>query len=226
MVLLSVLLCSSLSLVQGYFWIYDEESETCEIRLVDVWSAWTWASEMTIFLLIPLIILFFNVLVILEVKKKAAADANRMRSCKQDHRTKSSDFVQPNYSSHMHTNQGFSSAASTLMLLSVSFYVIVTTLPATLFYALYEQFPMGDPNMTDDEIKRDPKWQRHSSYLLSRKIAEEICLSHYACNFFLYILTGKQFRRTMTLMWGKCGNLFKSTTEWNQCNYSATAANH
>ena len=33
---------------------------------------------------------------------------------------------------------------------------------------------------------------------INRKIVEEVCLSHYACNFFLYLLTGEQFRKSFS----------------------------
>jgi len=60
------------------------------------------------------------------------------------------------------------------MLLSVSFYVIVTTLPATLVYVLAEQFPPGPHNMTNDEISEDITWQRYFQYITVRKVVEEV----------------------------------------------------
>jgi len=67
-------------------------------------------------------------------------------------------------------NGGPSSAATTVMLLSVSFYVIATTLPATLVYVLESEFPEGDLAMSDPEILTDPTWSRYLAYILSRKI--------------------------------------------------------
>jgi len=46
------------------------------------------------------------------------------------------------------------------MLLSVSFYVTATTLPATLVYVLETEFPEGDLTMSDLDIARDPTWTR------------------------------------------------------------------
>ena len=62
------------------------------------------------------------------------------------------------------------------MLLSVSFYVIVTTLPATLVYVLEDQFPHGPYNMTDVEISADCRWQRYFRYITVRKVIEEVGL--------------------------------------------------
>jgi hypothetical protein len=92
---------------------------------------------------------------------------------------------------------GPSSAATTVMLLSVSFYVIVTTLPATLVYVLESEFPEGDLTMTDRQIAVDPTWRRYLVYILSRKVVEEVCLSHYACNIVLYLVTGRHFRSAL-----------------------------
>ena len=33
--------------------------------------------------------------------------------------------------------------------------------------------------------------------MLVRKIVDEICLSHYACNIVLYLITGAQFRAAL-----------------------------
>ena len=84
------------------------------------------------------------------------------------------------------------SAATNAMLLSVSFYVIFTTLPATLVYVLQTAFPEGSACSPD--LTTDPEWQRYVNYIIVRKVVDEICLSHYACNFFLFVITGVEFR--------------------------------
>jgi hypothetical protein len=71
--------------------------------------------------------------------------------------------------------QGSHAAATTAMLLSVSFYVIVTTLPATMVYVLEDQFTHGSYNMTDEEIQHDERWQRYFKYITVRKVIEEVC---------------------------------------------------
>jgi len=76
------------------------------------------------------------------------------------------------------------SSATTFTLLVVSFYLIFTTLPVTVFYALYLTFPEGDPTITDPEARAaDPAWRRFIVYSNIRTVVEEIGLSHYACNF-------------------------------------------
>ena len=164
------------------------------------WSAWSWASELAMFLFLPLTNLIFNVLVIIEVKKK--------ENFRPEVRTVKKFFVsQDGKEVERSKGNGGGSAATTVMLLSVSFYVIATTLPATMFYLLYDQFPPGDDRLQESDLRRDPVWRRHFRYLLWRKVVEECCLSHYACNFLLYLITGKMFRNTLF-------SLFKSNSDF------------
>jgi len=65
-------------------------------------------------------------------------------------------------------------AATTAMLLTVSFYVIATTLPATVVYVLEESFPQGSVYLSDAEIAVDHCWQRFFRYFTVRRIIEEV----------------------------------------------------
>lgn len=99
---------------------------------------------------------------------------------------------------------GNSPAATTAMLLAVSFYLIGVTLPVTLCYVLYSRYMEGDFNLSTDDIAVDPTWQAHFRYWAARTIIQEIGMSHYAGNFFIYLATGKQFRtelRTVFAAW-------------------------
>ena len=96
--------------------------------------------------------------------------------------------------------KGHKSSAATVTLLAVSFYLIFTTLPVTVCYALQFNFDVGPMNMTMAEIEGSAKWQRHFRFFAIRKIVEEIGMSHFACNFFIYILTGKLFRLELRLL--------------------------
>lgn len=81
------------------------------------------------------------------------------------------------------------------MLLAVSFYLIITTLPVTICYALALSFPAGDPAVTDHAS--DPTWRRYTIYSNIRTLVEEMGLSHYACNFYIYLSTSSVFRRQL-----------------------------
>ena len=184
----ALLLC----VIQGYFWTYDVVTGTCDMRLsvstgaASLWSVWTWCTESLIFLLVPVVILLFNILVINEVRRLAKTGQKFLPSAPP--RADGTSGNKP-------SSAGGAGRATTVMLLSVSFYVIFTTLPATIVYAL--NFEQGSPYLTDEELKADATWTRYLIYLTTRKVVEEICLSHYACNFFLYFITGEHFRRSL-----------------------------
>lgn len=182
-VVATVITCFLFSSVHAYFWTYDSQTRECQVRAdvissgnQSLWSVWTWTSEMVIFLAVPMTILTLNLLVIRELHTLSRKER------------KTSDL------------SGSACAATTAMLLSVSFYVIVTSLPATFVYVLETTFPLGELNISDAEIPRDPTWRRYFVYLTTRKIVEEFCLSHYACNFFLFLITGQQFRQSFKQM--------------------------
>ncbi|XP_074649614.1 nematocin receptor 2-like [Tubulanus polymorphus] len=169
-----------LSSVQGYFWTYNPAKKTCDMRptvaeggQASIKSIWNLVTELLIFIFVPLFVLFFNILVIKEIH----------------HITKTTRALDPG-----HHHKG---AASTIMLLTVSFYLIITVLPATVVYLLETTISEGNHNMTDDQIRNDPSWQSYIFYITSRKIVEEFALSHYACNIFLYLATGPQFRKAV-----------------------------
>lgn len=197
-VIFLVVVCVTLCAIQAYFWRFNPAIGECEVRpeVADggnfsLWNVWTWVTEMAMFLAVPLVILVFNIFVIVEVRKMSRKGVVLvpLKSSRDSRGTNS-------------VCSATTSAATTVMLLSVSFYVIATTLPATLVYVLHSQFPEGDASLTDDEISRDPVWQRFLVYFTVRKIVEEVCLSHYACNVFLYLVTGPQFRATfLGLIW-------------------------
>jgi hypothetical protein len=170
-------LCLALCGIQGYFWHFDTNYGVCTIRDVvaiggtdSLWSIWTWVTETLLFLIVPLLVLLFNVLVIREAKRLSDFEHKQLRSRNQR------------------------SSATTIMLLAVSFYLIATTLPVTIVYVLYFSFPIGDLSLSYDEIAIDPVWQSHFSYVLIRKIIEEIGMTHFAGNFYIYLITGKAFR--------------------------------
>jgi len=97
------------------------------------------------------------------------------------------------------------SAATNAMLLSVSFYVIFTTLPATVVYVLSAVFPEGahlDAACNPVDMAGDPTWRRYVVFFTVQKIVNEICLSHYACNFFMFAVTGLEFRRELCRVLG------------------------
>ncbi|KAL5005405.1 hypothetical protein ScPMuIL_018861, partial [Solemya velum] len=177
---------------QAYVWVYDEIGDSCDIpKSVDPFNrVWRWLSEMLIFVFVPVAVLAFNILVIREIQKLTTHGAVNT----------------PNQAT------GCGSPASTITLLSVSFYLIFTLLPATIVYSIESIMqPADDANhyMTAGEYGDDPAWSRFFIYLTVRKVVEEICLSNFSCYVFIYYITGPYFRREVKSMlhFSECKNI-------------------
>ena len=122
-------LAIALSAIQGYFYTFNSKLYFCIIRSdavkggpYSLWSIWTWITEMLIFLLVPVLILVFNLLIIKEVNRIAEFES----SCK----------LRP------HT--------TTFSLLLVSFYFIITTFPVSIVYAIRFYYIPSDDAVSKD----------------------------------------------------------------------------
>lgn len=158
---------------QAYFWTYSEQTGVCDIRTTNFmfYSVWTWISEMLIFLVVPLTVLVFNILVIVEIRKINKFSTSFGKDCGRG------------------LNQ-----TSTITLLSVSFYLICTLLPATIVYAIQLSIKPGNFETEPADWSKDDTWSTYLTYYHIRRIIEEICLSNYACYVFIYYITSGYFR--------------------------------
>ncbi|XP_052794738.1 G-protein coupled receptor 4-like isoform X1 [Mya arenaria] len=164
--------CASvaLGLIQVYVWSYSDMFGCVFREGAEIFQqAWTWFTEMLLFLILPVACLLLNLLVIREIKRLSIESAAH--------------------------GQG-TNPASTITLLCVSFYFIFTLLPATIVYAMQQSITQGDSSLPLEQWASDPVWSSYFTYLTVRKIVEEICLSNYAAYFIIYYATGVYFRRS------------------------------
>ena len=96
--------------------------------------AYRWLTEMMFNLVAPLATLILNVLVIRSLLRR---------------RTRSHELGRTGGGG---VTQKTSKASTTLMLLSVSFFYVATTLPMTCVYMVESHFQPGDPYMTDEQV--------------------------------------------------------------------------
>lgn len=158
-----------------------------ELRNSDFPQLWNWVTELAIFGIAPFAALIFNILVIREIRSiTSRGPAIIGGGGHHHHQGRGRPSVSSAWGSH---NQ-----ASTMMLLTVSFYLICTWLPATLVYSLEREFPMDPGFSMNSQVIMSPVWKRHFTYITVRKCVEEVTLSNSACYFFIYCLTGKYFR--------------------------------
>lgn len=186
-----VILSMALSTGQIYAWTYDATYEMCTHRpeamvgLEDMTSfveVWNWVIDMTMFAALPLLVLVFNILVLREIIKLSSNGVIVRQQGRGGNHSSTRGSGASGTSS---------STASTVTLLSVSFFLIVTQLAATVVSNIQQAFPHGPVNMTDDEVRADPTWSAMFTYIEARKVIEVSC---YRCSI-LVVVVWVFFRR-------------------------------
>ena len=185
-VLFCTVLSAVLSSAQTYFWTFYPDLNICNVRAGAVegghgsfLNVWSWVVDGAMFFLVPIVVLSFNVRVLVEIIRLSRNGVITRQQSRSG---------------------GTSNTASTVTLLSVSFFLVVTQLTASVVSNLQMAFPLGGQLLSDEEVRADPTWSRFFTYLDARKIVETLCLSHYACYFLIYCLTGKHFRREVVYL--------------------------
>ena len=175
--------------VQGYFYEFRGGVCTENAALFDpnslayrFWQGWAWLTEMLHFGLVPLANFVCNLLVIIETKRIMRRSVGAV--------SKSRNSV------------------TTVMLLTVSFYQILATLPATVCYVAFFFMQPHDTCLTVQEALQDKYWKRYFTFMNVRAFVEVFSFSHYAIKLYIYILTGAAFRKQFLIMF--CGCLPKS----------------
>lgn len=171
--------------LQTYIWRYHPAQGSCyppeEVESFE--KVWTLTTELILFMFVPICVLVVNILVIREIRRITYQSALPQQA------------------------RGCGGQTSTITLLSVSFYLICTLLPASIVFALQGVIKPGE--ITDlNTMAEDPTWKRYLQYMTIRKVVEEICLSNYSCYFFIYYITGQIFRKEVRKLC--CWRLFTS----------------
>lgn len=172
-----------LSGMQGYFYTFEAEYGLCLQRAeLDILvSDWTWSTETIMFIVVPMLILIVNILLIFEVRK-----ANNMDK---------------EFSAKNHRHQ---TATSTKMLLAVSFYLIITTLPVSIVHALGGHFVVGSESAVfSGQFLEDPVWVSNFRYMFIREVINSLGLTHYVFNFYIYLIIGHRFRHELRRLCNK-----------------------
>lgn len=173
-----------LALPQIFCWdvIYGE----CQGPNSDFPRVWMWVSDSLVFVIFPVTSLVLNTLVM-----RAASKADKIRRstvplCR--------GLSTPDKNGH---HSKAKSSPTTLTLLCVSFYRIITVIPVSILFALQGEFKYGNFELPLSEIAKDRVWRNHLSWYKAKKTVDEIGLSQYCCNIFIYLVTAHHFRREM-----------------------------
>ena len=202
-----VLLSLCFSGIQAYFYYCDPEY-VCIIRpsvmvrgLRSLWSVWTWVTELLFFGIIPIAILILNIKVIYAIRQTKDAQDLSMQ------------YFQPGTQQNKQKIKGPN--ATTLTLLTLSFYTIIMELPVTVLYCIFVAFPCGDVFMTDAEVRTDSVWQSYLNYYTIRFTVENIAASHYAMGFYISLLTTRNFRHEVIKLFRRKSCCYQTTKYHN-----------
>lgn len=193
-----------LAVPQVFGWAVFSDGE-CQGTGSSFFETWIWVSDILVFCVFPLVSLVLNVLVI-----NAVSRSTKLR------RDTAPSFEMNGFSSKLlktkpKDNNRVRLRISTVTLLCVSFYRIFTVIPVAIIFALQYRIPTGDQTLSVIEIGTDPTWKTFFDYFTAKKIIDEIGLSQYSCNVFLYYLTANYFRNEVcrlsrSLLEGRRGN--------------------
>ncbi|VDD83153.1 unnamed protein product [Mesocestoides corti] len=168
------------------------------------------ATECIFSLIVPIATLVFNILVLREisnvVKSKmfvSHADLLSRRTNQapvpraEANQTAGAPLVigAKHSSVHASAKEQANFQAVTLMLVVLSFYLILCTLPVGIVFVVQMRFTGIPDDLDDEEILANPAWLQYLQFMKAKEIIDFVCSSHYACNFIIYILTGKSFRQ-------------------------------
>ena len=125
----------------AYIYIYDSDEGACTERPRSTpIKVYVWSTELMFNLVAPLATLILNVLVIRGLVTSRRSRARELNGAPGGTTTRK--------------NQNTSKTSTTLMLLSVSFFYVATTLPMTFVYIIHPGFQPGDDLMTDEQAWR------------------------------------------------------------------------
>jgi hypothetical protein len=192
--------------IQAYYRFYDPNSGECaEREITPLMDVWNWVISIISDLVTPAITLVLNILIIRGVRKARMANAAAGRAV-VDRSVVEADLDKSHVGTAKtvvtgKTKKTTASKATkkttTVMLLSISFFFIATTLPVTLIHVIHHHFPKGDTAMSEEEMLVDQTWNTYFIYQRIMLIAYELSTCHYACNFFIFMPTGWHFRQAV-----------------------------
>ncbi|KAA0190419.1 Rhodopsin orphan GPCR [Fasciolopsis buskii] len=213
-VLCLLVICCIPMLFQAALWTF--ENGECVMRtsmIQDNRVTQTLTAQEVIFsLIVPLAALVLNILVLFEMRRLIHSRAAPSHSisgrngtgfsrASLKHRKSSAISVTSAVSVQTNPNtaetrsrETSSFTATTIMLVILSFYLIACTVPPGIVYLTQFYLTAPDDCLTVKAAREDPTWQQIISSTTLKEIIDVLCSSHYALNFFIYILTYKGFR--------------------------------
>ena len=178
-IMIATIYVISVALTVFPYWtlmIHDEGDGViyCGYKHQEQFDRWNWIVLRTLSLLLPSIVMFVFTGLILFILKKTVKDRHVMANMPVKGKRQALE------------------RQLTLMLVAVAVTFLILRLPYMISYYLYDY---RDAIWGDDVTTSDP-WLEHR-IRSTRDIFDVIATANYSINFFLYCLTGSQFRSNM-----------------------------
>ena len=200
----------AMSAPQAHGWKYGELEKECIGSGTEFFAIWSWVSDYLIFGGFPIATLVLNILVLRTASK--ASIIRQETLCRVE-----------NDSTRLHNHKRSTKLTpSTLTLVCISFYRIFTTLPVCVVFALQFVWRYGDPTIPIPNMSEDPQWQAYFRWNTIKKIIDEVGMSQYSCNIFIYLLTAKKFRYEFCRMFRAIHTCTKQTHKESVSRHQST----
>ena len=202
-----------LGITEGSFWTYDKVAHECITRptinmrsgshIVEVGNI----TILIVGILLPvLLVLVLNLVIVNELRKILVA-RKQMMGCRE-HKRQDND--------------------STIMLLALSCYLILSEIPDSILYLLKPFFLPPVLHIDNDKYQNhshESSYQRanerYENYLLTAAVFGTFSLTNYAINILIYSLAGHKFRHTLIKIFKKTG---RSTPNSHSDDFSCNTA--
>ena len=200
----------ALGITEGSFWTYDKATHQCITRSAVNIKSGSHAVEvgnitiLVVGILLPvLLVLILNLVIVIKLRKMLATRKQMMEGRERKR----------------HDND------STIMLLALSCYLILSEIPDSILYLLKPFFlPQSLQNDNDKygNHSHDSSYrranERYQNYLLAAAVFGTFSLTNYAINILIYSLAGHKFRQTLIKMFkNKSKNTQNSQSEDYSC---------
>ena len=195
----------ALGITEGSFWTYDKVAHECITRSavnIKSGSHVVEVGNITILImgiLVPVLLVLVLNLVIVNKLRKILVARKQMMACREHKR---------------HDND------STIMLLALSCYLILSEIPDSILYLLKPFFLPPTLQIDNDKYENhshESSYQRanerYENYLLTAAVFGTFSLTNYAINILIYSLAGHKFRHTLI-------KIFKRTSKSAQNSHS------
>lgn len=206
-----MLICMVPTIFQAVLWTFEDG--VCHMKIEWIRDSRVQGvltgQEIVFSLVVPLAALVLNLLLLKEIRRlvRSTAVPSSARSSQVNGgnmlnrlgkssalTNSSSTTMEADSEATVGTRESSSFITTTIMLAILSFYLIACAVPPGVVYLAQFMWAQPDDCLSEQAIHEDPQWDTFLRQLNSKEVIDVLCASHYALNFFIYLLTSTTFR--------------------------------